>query len=53
MKAAQGHDHAEFLHQLETLAASDQAILDAIQHQNGAHKRSQDLLVAILQVCPP
>lgn len=51
MKAAQDRDRAEFQAHLGTIVANEEAIWHAIQHQNGAHRRVEDLLVAILQVC--
>lgn len=49
LRQAQTQDRDEFVALLDRLAANDERILSAVQDQGGAHRRLEDLLVAVLK----
>ena len=47
---AQDSDRKALSDELHKLSVNDQCIMDAIQDQNGVHRRIEELLVGVLKV---
>jgi hypothetical protein len=52
LQRAREQDRNDLVARLNILSANDQRILDALQDQDGVQRRIEDLLVAVLKVCP-